>query len=197
MIPVTLRRDELHFDFPLDRGRLAWLLECGAGGGVTKSIMSARYTYHVSVRYTPGRTNLAQCESSPNPVRFSTPQVDGVEEQWVAEELLLCALASCFTITFHNLAREADYEYTDLEVRLESRGNRTEVGFDFSEIVVRPRLTVHSEEEFELGLSLLRRTKAQSLISRALSVAQTLEPRVECRRMPVGGWKEEAVNLGM
>jgi len=72
------------------------------------------------------------------------------------------------------------------------------LGCNFCEITIRPRLTVHSEDEFEAGLGLLRRTKAVCLISRAITVPQTLEPSVETTRTPVEGWTEDAaVKVGV
>ena len=61
-------------------------------------------------------------------------------------------------------------------------------GCNFTEILIRPRLTVHSEDQREAGLALLRRTKSVCMISRAITVPQTLEPTVETIKVPVEGW---------
>jgi organic hydroperoxide reductase OsmC/OhrA len=163
--------------------------------------MTAEYTYRVSAWWTSGRTGLAKCESSPNTIHFSeAAELGGLEGRWTPEQLLLCALAGCFTTTFHDVARSAKFEYTDLEVEIEGcvRRNRS-TGCNFSEILIRPRLTVHSQDLCEAGLALLHRTKSLCMISRAITVPQTLEPRVEAGRVPVEGWnnQESAVKLGV
>jgi len=163
--------------------------------------MAAEYTYRVSAWWTSGRTGLAKCESSPNTIHFSeAAELGGLQGRWTPEQLLLCALAGCFTTTFHDVARAAKFEYTDLEVEIEGsvRRNRT-TGCNFSEILLRPRLTVPSEDQREVGLGLLRRTKALCMISRAITVPQTLEPTVESGKVPVEGWNhlEPAVKLGV
>jgi organic hydroperoxide reductase OsmC/OhrA len=163
--------------------------------------MAAEYTYRVSAWWTSGRTGLAKCESSPNTIHFSeAAELGGLQGRWTPEQLLLCALAGCFTTTFHDVARAAKFEYTDLEVEIEgcvhrSRGN----GCNFTEILIRPRLTVPCEEQREAGLALLRRTKAVCMISRAITVPQTMEPVVENGKVPVTGWsnQEPAVKLGV
>jgi len=155
--------------------------------------MPAEYTYRVSAWWTSGRTGLAKCESSPNTIHFSeAPELGGLEGRWTPEQLLLCALAGCFTTTFHDVARAAKFEYTDLEVEVEGsvRRNRGS-GCNFSEILLRPRLTVVSEEQREIGLGLLRRAKAVCMISRAITVPQTLEPFVEAGKMAVEGWSNQ------
>jgi organic hydroperoxide reductase OsmC/OhrA len=163
--------------------------------------MAAEYTYRVSAWWTSGRTGLAKCESSPNTIHFSeAAELGGLEGRWTPEQLLLCALAGSFTTTFHEVARSSKFEYTDLEVEVEGsvRRNRS-TGSGFSEILVRPRLTVSSEEQREAGLALLRKTKAVCMISRAITLPQTLEPYVETGKIPVEGWSQQdaAVKLGV
>lgn len=163
--------------------------------------MAAEYTYRVSAWWTSGRTGLAKCESSPNTIHFSeAAELGGLQGRWTPEQLLLCSLAGCFTTTFHDIARAAKFDYTDLEVEIEGSVRRTRAaGCNFNEILIRPRLTVHSEEQREAGLNLLRRTKAVCMISRAITVPQTLEPAVETVKVPVEGWTQDdaVVKLGV
>jgi organic hydroperoxide reductase OsmC/OhrA len=164
--------------------------------------MAAEYTYRVSAWWTSGRTGLAKCESSPNTIHFSeAAELGGLQGRWTPEQLLLCALAGCFTTTFHDVARAAKFDFTDLEVEIEGsvRRNRS-TGSTFNEILIRPRLTVQFEEQCETGLGLLRKTKAVCMISRAITAPQTLEPSVETGKVPVEGWShqdEVAVKLGV
>lgn len=152
--------------------------------------MPAEYTYRVSAWWTSGRTGLAKCESSPNTIHFSeAAELGGLQGRWTPEQLLLCSLAGCFTTTFSDVARAAKFEFTDLEVEIEGcvRRSRT-AGCSFTEILLRPRLTVASEEQREPGLMLLRRTKSICMISRAITVPQTMEPTVETIKVPAEGW---------
>ena len=162
--------------------------------------MAAEYTYRVSAWWTSGRTGLAKCESSPNTIHFSeAAELGGLQGRWTPEQLLLCALAACFTTTFHEVARAAKFDFTDLEVEIEGCVQRNRnTGCNFNEILIRPRLTVQSEEHCEAGLNLLRKTKALCMISRAITVPQTLEPTVETGKVPVEGWSNQdaVVKLG-
>jgi organic hydroperoxide reductase OsmC/OhrA len=163
--------------------------------------MAAEYTYRASAWWTSGRTGLAKCESSPNTIHFSeAAELGGLEGRWTPEQLLLCALAASFTTTFADIARGLKFDYTDLEVETEGsvRRNRT-AGCNFNEILIRPRLTVNSEEQREAGLNLLRRTKSVCMISRAITVPQTLEPTVETVKVPVENWSAQdmEVKLGV
>ncbi len=152
--------------------------------------MPSEYTYRVSAWWTSGRTGLAKCESSPNTIHFSeAAELGGLQGRWTPEQLLLCSLAGCFTTTFHDVARAAKFEYTDLEVEVEGTVHRSRTaGCNFEEIFLRPRLTVASDDHREIGMSLLRKAKAQCMISRAITVPQTLETCVETGKVPVEGW---------
>ena len=163
--------------------------------------MPSEYTYRVSAWWTSGRTGLAKCESSPNTIHFSeAAELGGLQGRWTPEQLMLCALAASFTTTFHEMARTAKFEFTDMEVEIEGtvRRNRS-TGCNFDEILIRPRLTVQVEEQYEAGLSLLRKTKSVCMISRAITIPQTLEPTVETGKVPVEGWSHEdaGVKLGV
>ncbi len=93
--------------------------------------------------------------------------------------MLLSAVASCYTTTFRALAEYSKFEYADLEVEVEGSIRKTDSGYAFNEIVIRPKLTISSEEEQTRALRLLQKAKSVCLVSRALSVEQKFEPRVQ------------------
>lgn len=163
--------------------------------------MPAEYTYRVSAWWTSGRTGLAKCESSPNTIHFSeAAELGGLQGRWTPEQLLLCAMAGCFTTTFHDVARSAKFDFLDLEVEIEGSVRRSRTaGSSFNEILIRPRLKVHSEDQCEAGLQLLRRAKSGCLISRAITVPQTMEPVVESAKLPAEGWidQDAIVKIGV
>ncbi len=65
--------------------------------------------------------------------------------------------------------------------------SRADSGYHFSEIVIRPNLTIAHVQERERALDLLQKAKALCLVSRALAIAQKFETRVEVNKgSPVG-----------
>jgi organic hydroperoxide reductase OsmC/OhrA len=141
--------------------------------------METRHKYHTLAWWTSGQTGLAKSDSAPNVIHFSAPLAfGGLEGLWTPEDLLLAALASCFTTTFRALAGYSQFEYIDLQVEVEGTVNKAESGYSFSGIVLRPTVTIHAEENRERALNLLQKTKAACLVSRALATAPTLESHV-------------------
>ena len=111
----------------------------------------------------------------------------------VAGAVLLCALAGCFTTTFTKWPepRNSSTQTWKWKSRALSgaAGHQDPTSTKFSFV---PGLKVSSEDQLEIGLTLLlRRAKSVCMISRAITVPQTLEPSVEAVRMPVEGWSNQ------
>jgi organic hydroperoxide reductase OsmC/OhrA len=139
--------------------------------------------YRVAAWWTSGGTGLAKSDSAPNAIHFTVPtDFGGLEGRWTPEELLLAAIAGCFTTTVRTIAGSAQFEFTDLEV--EARGTicKAESGYGFTEIVVRPSLKIASLEEREHALELLKKAERLCLVSRALDVPLKFEPQLEVSR---------------
>ena len=145
--------------------------------------MEDNYPYRVVAWWTSGRTGLAKCISAPNAIHFAAPhQFGGLERRWTPEDLLLGAIASCFTTTFRALSEYSRFEYADLEVEVEGTIRKVESGYSFIGIAISPKLTIANEEGRELALRLLHKAEQLCLVSRALSVRKTFEPRLQVSR---------------
>ena len=142
--------------------------------------MENDHKYRVVAWWTSGQTGIAKSDSAPNAIHFTAPpQFGGLDGRWTPEDLLMAALASCFTTTFHAIAGCSNFEYTDLAVETEGIVSKTDSGYCFSEIVIRPSLTISNEEQREQAISLLHKAKTLCLVSRALATAQKFETRIE------------------
>jgi len=159
--------------------------------------MSEEHSYRVSAWWTSGRTGLATCDSAPNAIHFSeAEELGGLAGRWTPEQLLLSALAACFTTTFEAVARSAKFDYTDLEVEAVGIAHKDKLECTFNEIVLHPRLTVQSEGALDEGMNLLRQARSVCLISRSISVPQTTELKVEVCKAPARNYvAEPAVKL--
>jgi len=142
--------------------------------------MENEHKHHVVAWWTSGQAGIARSDSAPNAIHFAAPpQFGGLEGRWTPEDLLMTALASCFTTTFHAIAGSSKFEYTDLAVGAEGTIDKTDNGYCFSEIVIRPCLTIPNEGQRQRAISLLDKAKALCLVSRALATAQKFEARIE------------------
>src|ERR1700737_3600887 len=120
--------------------------------------------YRVVSWWTSGQTGIAKSDSAPNAIHFAAPpQFGGLEGRWTPEDLLMTALASCFSTTLHAIADYSKFEYTDLQVEAEGAVSQTDAGYSFSQVSLRPTLTIPREDQRGRAVSLLRKAEALCL----------------------------------
>jgi len=141
--------------------------------------MDNAHTYRVVAWWNAGKAGLAKSDAAPFAIHFAAPpQFGGLEGRWSPEDLLLSAVAGCFTTTFRALADYSKFEVTDFEVEVEGTVRKAESGYEFSGILVRPTVTISNPEERSRAERLLEKANRLCLVSRALVIPETFDPRV-------------------
>jgi len=102
-----------------------------------------------------------------------------LEGRWTPEELLLAAVAGYYTTTLRAIAGTAQFDFTDLQVEASGTIRKTESGYNFTQIIVRPNLKIASASEREKALDLLKRAEKLCLVSRAIGTTLKFEPQLE------------------
>jgi len=142
--------------------------------------METAQKYHVTAWWSSAKNGLAKSDSAPNAIHFTAPpEFGGLEGRWTPEDLFLCAVASCYTTTFRALAEYSNLQYADLAVEVEGTVHKVDSGYAFADVIIRPSLTLFSDAESQRALRVLQKAKGACLVSRALSVEQKFEPRVQ------------------
>lgn len=150
--------------------------------------MTEEHSYRVAAWWTSGRTGLAKSDSAPNAIHFTAPtEFGGLEGRWTPEELLLAALAGCYTTTLRAIAGSAQFSFTDLQVEASGTVRKADSGYSFTQIVIRPNLKIESEQERGRALDLLKRAEQLCLVSRAIGTTLKFEPQLEITNPVVAG----------
>lgn len=150
--------------------------------------------YRIGAAWKSGRAGIAKCESVPNALHFSAPpHFGGIAGKWTPEDLLLTALASCYTSTFRALADYSKFKYADLEVEVLGNVQQIHQGYVFSEMFIRPALSIFHDKDHERARRLLEKTQELCLVRRALAVKHSLEPRIDV--IPIRPIKRDGRNL--
>jgi len=151
-----------------------------AGKTEGDNTMEEVHRFRVVAWWASGRTGLAKSNSAPNALHFTSPPAfGGLEGRWTPEDLLLCAVASCFTTTFRALAEYSKFDYTDLQVEVDGGIGKADTGYSFGEVFIRANLMIPQEEDRARALKLLQKAKSLCPVSRALAVEQRFEPHVQ------------------
>lgn len=145
------------------------------------------HRFRVVAWWASGRTGIAKSDSAPNAIHFTSPPAfGGLDDRWTPEDLLLCAIASCYTTTFQAVAENSKFDYTDLQVEVEGDISRAQAGYSFGEVVLRANLTIPQGADQARALKLVHKAEGLCLVSRALSVGQRFEPTVQVAESRVG-----------
>ena len=97
---------------------------------------------------------------------------------WTPEHFFSSAVATCFITTFQAIAAYSKFEAHALEVSVEGQVEKTEGGFRFTRVTIRPLLAINGESDRERGLRLLEKAEKACLVSRSLQSQIILEPQV-------------------
>jgi peroxiredoxin-like protein len=137
-------------------------------------------TFQVSARGLTNGAGTLEVEGFRTPIPFSAPvEFGGLAGLWTPEHLLLGAVTSCFTMTFHAIARISKLRFESFEVSIEGTVNKTEGGLQFTQIVLRPALKIADGRDVDRARTVLEKTGRSCLVSRSLSTPIHIEPRVE------------------
>jgi organic hydroperoxide reductase OsmC/OhrA len=140
---------------------------------------TGEHSYRVEAWWTSGRTGLAKSDSAPNAIHFTAPkEFGGLEGRWTPEELLLAAVAGCFTTTLRSIAGDR-FDFKDLSVEASGTVRKAQSGYGFSEIAIKPTLKIACPEERERALDLLKKVEKLCLVSRAIDTPLRFEPKIE------------------
>jgi peroxiredoxin-like protein len=136
--------------------------------------------HQYDVHLTGGPSGYAQLSTTGVPeLRTAPPEdYDGPGDAWSPEHLLLASVQACFLFTLRAIARLSKLEFTALELDASGTVNRQDGVTRFTEIVLRPRLTVVSGTDRERALHILEKSEKTCLVSASLSTPIRLEAEI-------------------
>ena len=138
------------------------------------------HEYRVAAWWTSGRSGIAKTDTAPNAIQFSAPEnFGGFEGSWTPEDLLLAALAACYTTTLLTLATGTQSDFTDLEVEASATICKRDSGYGFTAIILRPVLKIADPDQKDRAFEFLRKAERLCLVSRALDVPIRFAPQLE------------------
>ena len=112
-------------------------------------------------------------------VRSAPPLAfDGPGDAWSPEHLLLAAVEACFLFTLRGVARASRVEFTAIEISAAGTVDRRDGAVRFTEIVLRPRLTVRPGADRDRVMRVLEKSEKACLVSASLATPVRLEAEI-------------------
>jgi peroxiredoxin-like protein len=137
--------------------------------------------HHYDVQLTGGPAGYAVVSSIGLPELRTAPPLDydGPGDAWSPEHLLLAAVETCFLFTLRAVARASKLEFQALELDAQGTVDRQDGVTRFTEIVLRPRLTVAPGADRARAAAVLEKSEKACLVSASLSTPIRLAPEIK------------------
>jgi peroxiredoxin-like protein len=142
--------------------------------------MQEQLQYTVSGHWAAGSRGSIQANGVEERIEFSAPpEFHGEPGYWAPEYFLLGAAASCFIATFQAIAGFSKFNAVALEVAAEGTIRKGEGGYEFTQVLIRPHLTIRDESERPRAARLLEKAEHACIISRSLKCPVSMEAQIE------------------
>ena len=110
---------------------------------------------------------------------------DGPGDAWSPEHLLLAAVQGCLLLTFRAIARLSQLPFVALDVETLGTVDKRDGATRFTEIVLRPRMTVPAGTDHERARRVLERSEKACLVSASLATPIRMETTIVEAEVPV------------
>jgi peroxiredoxin-like protein len=136
--------------------------------------------HHYQVRLVGGPAGYATISAEGAPDLNSAPPVDwgGPGDAWSPEHMLLAAVESCFLFTLRAVGQASKVPFTALEVAATGTVDRADGVTRFTEIVLRPRLSVPPGTDRQRALRVMEKAERACLVTASLTTRVQLEAEV-------------------
>src|SRR5260370_28256966 len=142
--------------------------------------MGAYHEYRVKEFGAGGSNGVVPAEGVLSCISFSAPQEFlGEPGRWQPEHFLVAAVASCFVRPFPGIAEKSRLGFASFNLDAEGILDNEDGIWRFTEIKLRPVVTILKEEDRDRAILLLEKAEKSCLIARSLQLKVTLVPAVK------------------
>ena len=136
--------------------------------------------HRYEVQLSGGPNGYATVSTKGMPDLRSAPPLDfdGPGDAWSPEHLVLAAVETCFLFTLRAVAKASRVEFLALDLSSEGTVDRQDGVTRFTEIVLRPRLTIGPGTDRDRVLAVLQKSERSCLVSASLATPVRLEPEL-------------------
>ena len=136
------------------------------------------HLYEVALSGGPNGYATLLADGAP-PLRSAPPtDFDGPGDAWSPEHLLLAAVETCFMFTFRAIAQASKFDFLSLDLSGSGTVDRKDGATRFTEIILKPRLTLPKDADPERARRMLEKGKKACLVTELLSVSVRLEAKI-------------------
>lgn len=136
------------------------------------------FQYQTGLSWSGDRAGWLSAESKPRLRVASPPEFKGEAGVWTPEDLFVAAVDICTMTTFMAFAQHKKLGLVAYETMAEGLLRFVESGYEFTEITLRPKITVASAEEVDRAHKILEDAHKTCLIARSIKTTVRVVPTI-------------------
>jgi peroxiredoxin-like protein len=141
-------------------------------------VRSKTYTYKTSVVWKDQKKGVAASPGKTDIEVATPPEFKGHPGIWSPEDFFVAAVNSCVMTTFLAFAERAGLGFKAYASEAEGKIELVGGGFRFTEVVVRPHLSLSDPADRDKAAEVLAKAEAGCLISNSITAKVHLEPDI-------------------
>jgi peroxiredoxin-like protein len=134
------------------------------------------FRYHTHAAWKQGRRIKTSVEGKPELEISSPPEFKGERGIWTPEDLFVSALNVCIMETFLAFAEQKGLGLAAYESSAEALLDFKDGQYRFTEITVRPRVAVKSQEDLERARPIMESAHANCFVSNSITSSVSVLP---------------------
>ncbi len=138
-----------------------------------------KFIYKNSIKWQGTRKGLLSSSGKPDIEVATPPEFRGHGGIWTPEDLFVASVNSCTMTTFLHYAERESLEFLSYESEAEGVLERIEKQFAFSEIKIRPRISVRSDADVQKVKDVIDLSKERCLISNSIKSKVEITPEIK------------------
>lgn len=137
--------------------------------------------YDVHVTWEGERKGSMRSDVLPTAIEVATPPEfpKGMSGIWSPEHLFVAAVNSCLMTTFLAIAENSRLEYESFTSDAVGKLEQVDGKFLMSEVVLKPRVTIRRQEDYDRALRVIQKSEAACLISNSVKSKIVMQPLIE------------------
>jgi len=136
------------------------------------------FRYKAKTTWSSARRGMLSAAGRPDVIVGSPPEFKGDPDVWAPEELLIGSLNTCMMLTFLTLAQAQGLTPVGYESEAEGLLENVEGKYRFTEVTVRPRVTLRSEVELESARKAMEGVEPHCFIANSINARVKLAPEL-------------------
>jgi peroxiredoxin-like protein len=143
------------------------------------------FFYETEVEWSGERKGNLRSPQLPDIEVDAPAEFQGHEGSWTPEHLYVASVNSCFMTTFLAIAENSKLEVLSFCAAARGKLEKVEgVGYQMTEIVLRPRLVIRDSRDLERASRILEKAEKNCLISKSIKTVVKLEPKIYHKQNP-------------